>query len=127
MNIELNHVALHFSDKEKAETFFCKVLELKKLKEFSIPVELSEKIFSLPEAVEIAVYGNEKIAIEIFFSKQKPQKNYSHICITVSSIEELKKKCKEFSVEFFTAEKDGRTLYFLRDFSNNLYEIKQIE
>lgn len=124
MDLELTHVALHFSDKEKAETFFEKFLELEKLKEFSLPAELSEKIFGISSPVDIAVYGNEKLAIEVFFT-EPPQKNYSHICITVLSIEDLKKRCEEFSVEFFTAEKEGRTLSFLKDFSGNLYELKE--
>lgn len=137
--IELNHVALNFSGKEKAETFFGKVLGLKKLKEFFINGEFAEKVFGINESVEIAVYGNEKTRFELFFTKHKAQKqkvqkqkafnaqnNYSHVCITVPSIEELRKKCEQFNVHFFSVERENKMLFFMKDFSGNLYEIKEI-
>lgn len=124
MDVELKHVALHFSEKEKAETFFTKIFNLQKLKEFSLSIELSQKVFGIEKQVEIAVYGNEKTAFEVFFTEKIPV-GYAHVCVSVPSIEELRKKCEQFQVRFFTAEKEGRELYFVRDFSGNLYEIKE--
>lgn len=119
------HVAVTFSDKEKAATFFEQVLELKKLKEFSVNADFVEKVFGVHEPVDIALYGNDDIKIEVFFVQKTFPHTFEHICILVKSIEELKKRCEKMNVNFFTADKEGRTLYFMRDYSGNLYEIKE--
>jgi hypothetical protein len=53
------------------------------------------------------------------------QSKYQHICIEIENTEELIEKCKKYDLESIIIKKNEKNLLFIRDFSNNLYEIKQ--
>lgn len=123
-NTSLNHVALQFKDSTKADIFFTKILGLKLKKNFTITPELANKIFNISENVEIRVYENEKASFEIFITKQEKNTGYMHTCIEIKNKEEFINRCKEYKINPFIVEKNGKKLLFVRDFSENLYEIK---
>lgn len=121
----LNHVALQFQDSEKAEIFFTKILGLSLKKNFTISPELSNNIFGIKENVEIHVYENQDTSFEVFITKQSKKPGYMHTCIEIKNKEEFMKRCRKYNIEPIMVEKNGKKLLFIRDFSNNLYEIKE--
>ena len=121
----LHHVALQYSDRKKAEIFFTKVLDLTLKKTFTLNKDLSKNIFGIIEDVIVDVYSNKGCYFEIFITKIKTKYNYEHISIEVSSIEDFIKKCKEYNIEPMLIKKDGKTLFFIRDYAGNLFEIKE--
>jgi hypothetical protein len=121
---KIQHVALQYTNKEQADIFFKKLLELPLIKNFNVSKELSKQIFNIQEEVEVFVYGKDNTTFEIFITKQKQSHVFDHVCIKIDNKEELFNKCKKYKLKPYFVEKGDKKLLFLRDYSNNLYEIK---
>ncbi|RLF31317.1 MAG: hypothetical protein DRN07_07440 [Thermoplasmata archaeon] len=122
---KINHVALTYSDKEKADVFFNKILGLELKKTFTLSPELSYQIFGIKQKVTVFSYENEYIRFEIYITDKKTEHTYDHTCIIVKSFDDFIKKCKKHGLNPFLIEKDGKRYLFLRDFNGNLFEIKE--
>lgn len=119
------HVALQYSDKNKAEIFFTKILKMSLIKSFSISEKLSNEIFGFEKEAQVIVYGNKKISFEIFFTNIKTNFLYEHICIEIKSKDKFIKRCNKYGIKPINAKKEDKTLLFIRDFEGNLFEIKE--
>ena len=120
----LNHVAIQYSDLKLADVFFTEILNIPKEKSYTLSKDLSEKIFNIPSETEIVVYKNDKICFEVFLSKYKKETDYTHICIEVKDRKEFMKLCQKRGLNSQIIKKGDKKLMFIKDFSNNLYEIK---
>ena len=121
----INHVALQCSDKEKAKIFFTKILEIPKVKNFTVSEDLSEAIFGIKSGVEIDVYDNGVTRFEVFIDETSKKPSYEHTCIEVDNKEEFIVRCKTYGVGLLIVKKEGKDLLFVKDFSANLYEVKE--
>ncbi len=124
--IRFNHVGLQCDNKEKAELFFTKVLGLPRVKDYTLTEELSESIFGIRKAIEMIVYDNGRIKIEAFINENNKNSTYGHICIEVKSKDEFIEICNEYGIKPIVVRKDDKNLLFIRDFSGNLFEIKEL-
>lgn len=124
-DIRINHVALEYRDKEKADLFFTEMLGMKKVKDYTLSEELSEAIFGLHEPVEIITYDNGIIRFEVFISSKDKIAPYLHTCIEVRSKEDFISCCRNNGIEPLIIKKEGKEILFIRDFSGNLFEIKE--
>ena len=124
--VVLNHVALQCENSEKAEIFFTKILRIPKVKNFKISEGLSESIFGINSSIEIEVYDNGKTRFEVFIIRGTKKPCYEHICIDVENKKEFIDRCKNYGIKPLVVKRDGKDLLFVRDFSDNLYEIKEI-
>jgi hypothetical protein len=120
----IQHVALQYKNKNKADIFFKEILGLSLIKKFNVSKELAKKIFNIHEEVEVFVYGNNNATFEIFITKQKNFHVFDHVCIKIDNKEEFFNQCKKYKLKTYYVKKDNKKLLFLRDYSNNLYEIK---
>ena len=121
----LNHVALQYSDRDKAEIFFTKILGIPLKKKFTISPELSKDIFGIEENVEILVYDNQTARFEVFITQLNKKQGYGHVCIEIKNKKEFIDRCKKYGMEPMVIKKDGKDLLFVRDFSDNLFEVKE--
>lgn len=121
----LNHVALQCNDKEKVETFFTEVLGLPIKKKFTVSRELSEAIFGIDESVDVEVYDNNETRFEIFIAQTEEKRGYGHVCIEIDNKKEFIDRCKQYGIKPMFITKGGKNLLFVRDFSGNLFEIKE--
>ncbi len=121
----LNHVALQCNDKEKVETFFTEVLGLPIKKKFTVSRELSEAIFGIDESVDVEVYDNNETRFEIFITQTEEKRGYGHVCIEIDNKKEFIDRCKQYGIKPMFITKGGKNLLFVRDFSGNLFEIKE--
>ena len=94
-------------------------------KKFAISAELSDAIFGIKENVEIEVYDNHETRFEVFITQTGKKHGYEHICIEINNKEEFINRCKKHSIEPMIIDKDGKNLLFVRDFSGNLFEVKE--
>jgi catechol 2,3-dioxygenase-like lactoylglutathione lyase family enzyme len=121
----LHHVALQCSDKEKAEIFFAKILGLAKVKDFTLTDDLSDSIFGIHNSVEIKVYEDGTTRFEVFIDSTGKKTGYEHTCIEVENMKELISRCNKHGIEPVLIKKEGKDLLFIRDFSDNLFEVKE--
>ena len=122
--LKLNHIAIQFDSQEKSDIFFSKILNIPKIKEFELSKDLSEKIFDVSENVKVCVYDNKNARFEVFITEEKQDFSFNHICIEIGNREELIKKCRKYDLEVRLVDKGEKTLLFMKDFSNNIYEVK---
>ena len=122
--INFKHVALQYKDRSKAEVFFTKVLEIPLKKTFTVSKELTKAIFGIDEEVLVDVYDNEKICFEVFVTKKRTKYSYEHTCVEIKDKDGFIRRCKKYGIEPIFVKKELKTLLFIRDFADNLYEIK---
>jgi catechol 2,3-dioxygenase-like lactoylglutathione lyase family enzyme len=127
MTIEtsFHHVAIHCEKKPKTELFFTKILDLHKAKQFSLSPDLSYTIFGIKKKVDIDVYENNSIRIEVYYTETPLEKNFAHICIEINDKNKFLHLCEQYELSPYTIMKDNKEHLFVRDFSENLYEIKE--
>ena len=127
MNAETKilHVALPYKDKEQADIFFNKILGIPFEKEFTLTKDLSKNIFGIDEEILILVYSNKDSYFEIFITDKTPINFYNHICIEISDRVDFINRCKQNNITPIFVKKGLKTLLFVRDFSGNLFEIKE--
>ncbi len=124
--MQLNHVGVINKSEEQALKFYSEFLGLEKTKEMLLARELSEQLFSVSEEVKVIVFENEGFKIEIFISDFQPENpNFTHFAITVDSLPEITEKAKRFNADMIIGKYKDKTVYFLKDFSGNLIEVKQ--
>ena len=122
--VSLDHIAIQCKDKEEARLFFEDVLHCPLVKSFTLSSSLSKEIFLENRESEVLVFEGVDCRFEVFISKVSHKQGYNHICITVPNKKKFIDTCNQFSVEYFQVQKGEKKLLFVRDFSNNLYEIK---
>ncbi len=120
----LNHVAVECVDQQSADLFFTTILGMKKIKSTVISKELSTAIFLIDSSVAFHLYDNGTLRVEVFIRRSKREPTYSHLCLEVANKDDFITRCKQHGLEPFVVEKDGKQLFFVRDFSENVYEIK---
>lgn len=121
----LHHCALVYPDNTHADIFFTKILNLSKVKSFTLSKDLTIAIFGRAEQISITVYENEYCRFEVFFHPVKNTSLYEHVCIEVDDFTTFFDRCRQYGLEPFTVEKEGKKLVFVRDFSGYLFEIKE--
>lgn len=124
--MKLSHIGIECINQEKVITFFTKICGLTLLKKYQLNEQLSEEIFSINKSIKVLVFHNQNTYIEVFLSSRKKTDSFNHICLEVSNKNRFIEKCRQFGLQPFNVLKNGKELVFVRDFSNNLYEIKEM-
>lgn len=124
MTTSLNHIALQYQNKRDAEIFFSDILGMSKTRSFTVSADLSKEIFGITKNVDVDVFDNGIMSFEIFYLIDMHNSSFSHICIEVESKEKFIKSCKKYKINPNIIKKGEKELLFAKDFSNNLYEIK---
>ena len=122
--VVIQHVAVECSDKQSSDRFFMTILGIPKVKSTLLSKELSAVIFGINKNVPIEIYDNGKMRVEVFINTTSREPTYDHICIEVDNKSDFITQCKQQGLDPFFVEKEGKQLLFVRDFSQNLYEIK---
>jgi catechol 2,3-dioxygenase-like lactoylglutathione lyase family enzyme len=124
--VKLSHIGIECINQEKVITFFTKICGLNFLKSYELNEQLSEKIFSINKSINILVFHNQNTYIEVFLTSHKKTDSFNHICLEVPNKNRFIEKCIQFGLQPFKVLKNGKELLFVRDFSNNIYEIKEM-
>jgi len=126
----LKHVALACSSEEKSDKFYRDLLGLKKINSKILPRELSKQIFNLDFEFKIVNYADDNIHLEIFigkkerFENRKDDNKIEHICIEIEALEAFLERCRDREIDILQIRKGDRPITFIRDYDDNLFEIK---
>jgi len=120
----VTHIALQSVSEKDADIFFQKILGCKVIRQFVIPVDLSEKIFGIKKENTVKWYSNENMVFEIFITKKMPRVCYEHICISVANKEDFLNTCNQYGIKTVSVSGKNKNYIFIRDFSGYLYEVK---
>lgn len=123
--IDIDHLGLEYDDKENAIRFFNEICSLKILKTYRLSKEISKNIFSIPKSIEVLVFKNHHMYIEVFITGEKQTKSFFHICLKVPNKKDFISLCKKNGLQPYSIQKDDKILLFVHDFTGILYEIKE--
>ncbi|MBM4055580.1 MAG: hypothetical protein FJ264_13155 [Planctomycetes bacterium] len=124
--MELNHVGIVNRNENQALKFYRDFLGIEKTREILLAPELSNQLFSVSQEIKILVFEKPGIKLEVFLLDfQHATPNIIHFGMMIDSYQELAEKAKRFNVEIIIGKHKEKTVYFLKDFSGNLIEIKQ--
>ena len=125
--MELNHVGITNTSEDQAMRFYRDFLGLEKTREIILAPELSAQLFSLPQEIKVLVFERPGLKVEVFISDllQHANPNFTHFGIVVDNLAELMEKAQKSRVDLIVGKYKEKTVYFIKDFSGNLIEIKQ--
>lgn len=123
----LNHVGIVNTSEEGALLFYRDFLGLEKTREFSVSPELAAQLFSFSREVKVLVFEKEAVKFEVFIYPhyRKPHPDFSHACCMLDDLTGVMEMAPKAGVELITGQHGEKTVYFIKDFSGNLIEIKQ--
>lgn len=131
MNLKIDHIAIASNSIEDSDKFFVDLLGLNKTRTFSVNSELMKEFFGVNKEHSFVRYENNNIAVEVIINKNRSKANdiFTHSCLNVEdlNVEDLINKAKSMgfkTIKIARKEKEGY-YYFIKDFYNNLYEIKK--
>lgn len=119
----IQHAALECRSEQVADTFFIKVLGIPKVKSTMLPPELSTAIFNIDRTVQMATYDNGKARFEVFITEKPRRSCFGHIGITIGNTSDFLTRCQQYGLKPFVIQKGEKQLMFVRDFSENLFEV----
>jgi catechol 2,3-dioxygenase-like lactoylglutathione lyase family enzyme len=124
----LDHVGIVNKDGNEARRFYQDFLGLDKIKESSVAPELSRKLFSIDAEIGMLVYGKGELKVEVFilpgFIPSEPC--VAHFCIQIPDLPGFIERAERAGVKTISAERGGRTVHFIEDFSGNRVEVREI-
>ena len=124
--MDLKHVALTSSSEENADAFYAGLLGLTKSDPKTLPGELSKAIFDADNELVMINYRDENVHFEIFVpgSGGGNSRQIAHTCLRVDDLEVFLEKCQGLNIDVSRIPKGDKDLIFIKDFDNNLFEIK---
>ncbi|MDN3513396.1 MAG: VOC family protein [Candidatus Brocadia sp.] len=124
--MELNHIGITNKSEDQAVRFYQDFLGLEKTREILLAPELSEQLFSLYQEIKALVFEKPGVKIEVFISDfQHADPNFIHFGLMLDNFAEITEKAQRSHIELIIGKHKEKTVYFLKDFSGNLIEIKQ--
>lgn len=119
----LQHVALECASTQLADIFFIKVLGIPKVKSTMLSQELCSSIFQIDRAVQMETYDNGTARYEVFITAEPKKSSFGHIGLVIDNISDFVARCKDHGLTPFFVQKGEKQLLFVRDFSENLFEV----
>jgi catechol 2,3-dioxygenase-like lactoylglutathione lyase family enzyme len=119
----IQHVAIECFSQQVADTFFTKVLGIPKVKSTVLSKELSAAIFKIDRTVQMESYDNGKARFEVFITTEPRRSSFAHIGLEIDNKSDFLARCQAQGFKPFFIQKEGKQLLFVRDFSDNLFEV----
>ena len=125
--MHIDHVGVINKSEEEAIRFYEDLLGFSKTKESLLPPVLCEQLFAVPSEIKLLVFEGNGIKFEVFICPdcEQPFPEFRHIGFLLENLPEFIKKAEQAGVKHISAQKDDKTVDFIKDFSGNLIEIKQ--
>jgi len=127
--MKIEHIAIASPSEKEADKFFIELLGLKKVRTFSVPINLMEAFFGLKKEQEVIRYENEDLSVEVFITNDNSRSKdiFTHSCLLVKNRDELVEKASlmRFTVIKIPRKNDNEYYIFIKDAFQNLYEIKE--
>ena len=123
----LLHVAISIDSPKDIENFYQKILLFTVQKEFSINKEISHNIFNTEEVADVVLMAHQSVQFEIFISRKKETKLFSHVCLAYKHANLIYEKAINSGYKTRIKKNKDNQTYFIFDKSGNMFEIKEIQ
>jgi len=120
-----NHVAITINDLSDIKNFYVDILGLEIKKKFTLSKKISSQIFNIEKETEVIVVAKKDFVVELFIADKNDYRNFQHVCITVNDRKQVIQKAQKSNYPCTIIKRDTSDAVFIKDKSNNLFEIKQ--
>lgn len=93
-------------------SIFTAILGLPKVKSTVLSKELSAAIFKINKNVRFDFYDNGNTRFDVFITNERKEPTYAHTCIEVDNKNDFITRCKEWGLDPFFVEKEGKQVHF---------------
>jgi len=120
----LRHVAITVNRESDLNLFYGSILGFSEIRRFTLPDDLSDKLFGISDATEVVLLNSGDIYLEVFLSDRKTEPVYSHICISVQNRMDILKLAELNGYSVTRVERASKEdLVFIRDCTGNSFEL----
>jgi catechol 2,3-dioxygenase-like lactoylglutathione lyase family enzyme len=121
----LKHIGLSIFNYSEIKDFYQDLLGFKIEFDMKISAELSKKVFGIEEETSVYMLSKNDLTLELFLTKHTNVNTYQHLCISVENRETFIQKVRKKGYNCIVIKRDKSDLVFIRDKSNNIFEIKE--
>jgi len=126
---KVEHIAVALNTEKDADKFFIELLDLNKIRSFTVSADLMEMFFRVSKEQKVIRYEKGALSFEVFITDDKSEANdiFTHSCLLINNPHEFIDRASSMGFEIIKVpRKDGNGYYFfVKDSFHNLYEIKQ--
>ena len=122
--MKLEHIALTVKIREEINDFYCKILEMNRVRDFVLKRDVAFDLFGRDEQIEVAFLEKDGISMEIFVTETQAGSRVEHLCIAVTDREQLTRSAREMGYGVIRIKRPEFDLLFLKDKSGNLFELR---
>jgi len=127
--MKIEHIAIACRSENDSDKFFTELLGLKKVRTFSVPINLMVAFFERKREQEVIRYENGSLSVEVFITNDNSRSKdvFTHSCLLVMNRDELVEKASSMGFTVIKVPRKGSNDYylFIKDSFQNLYEIKE--
>lgn len=123
--MKLHHLALTIQNISEIQHFYIDLLGFKLIKEFELDKEWSKQIFGVNKSSQAFYLEGHGLALELFIDENRKQNNFNHWCISFPNREAFIAKAKKQNTNIIRIPRDSHDLLFIKDASENIFEIKE--
>ncbi len=125
--MRVNHIGLVNNSKEAARTFYHTILGLDEKYSFTLKEDETRQIFGMATACDVLVFEKDGVKIEVFVPGKKVELNLgmSHFCLDVKDLPEVLQRCEAKGAEIIRLKRGERVVHFVKDFCENIIELKE--
>lgn len=125
--MKLNHVGLNIQGKEELVDFYQNILGFQPEHQFNLTPVLATKIFGIGKQVEVFLFKNDNLVLELFVYPGNTKQCFAHICIDVANREIIAKKCKNAGYPIKRIQRNDKPdILFVEDKAGNIFELKEV-
>lgn len=123
----LNHIALQINKEKDIKDFYGNIFGFQVKKSFELDSKLAVSIFGMKKQAKVVLMEKEDLIIELFITDVLlPFQGYQHTCLNVTNRDEILDSCREKNYEVIEIEREYHNLCFIKDKSENLFELKEL-
>ncbi len=125
--MRIHHIALSITDSAEIENFYQQILSFTLKHQFSLFPSVALEVFNTEKTVDVYVMEKQDVQLEIFINPEKERKLFSHICLMDREAELIYRNATQQNYRSSIRENQGHSTYFIRDRSDNMFELKRME
>lgn len=122
--MRVHHVGIWAADAAGAGEFYKGVLGLDIEREYEVPAGLMKAIFGLNRSCKVQVYSDRETRVEVFDAAGEGRRGINHLCLSVGNRRDFLSEAKARGADCLEVRRDDHLIYFIRDPSGVLIEIK---
>ncbi|NLC49910.1 MAG: VOC family protein [Bacteroidales bacterium] len=123
--MKLKHIALNIQQEEELVDFYEKILGFHFIRKYELSAEFANKLFGIDKKINVFIYSNFTIYLELFVFPQKINQGFAHICTEMEDRDIVADRCKKAGYPIIKIEREEKEdLLFIMDKAENKFELK---